>query len=39
VAVRDPEAGRRLERTIEDLFLDEEATPAREEEAGRENES
>ena len=39
VAVEDPEAGRRLEQTIENLFFDGDATPDREEEPGGENET
>lgn len=39
VAAADAEAGRRLERTIESLFLDNDVTPRPEEEAGGENES
>ena len=38
VAAGDAEAGRRLERTIESLFLDNDAAPLSEEEAGGENE-
>ena len=38
VAAGDAEAGRRLERTIESLFLDNDAAPLSEEDAGGENE-